>query len=937
MFLCIEVCMTEKTCCHFFTVILALAFYVSSVFAAEVDCRDYSSTTDSRCSYSIIEQPKGIQLFVVAEGDDPQDFSKALKNEDFYVYAPLADNDSVKYTLWADQSEIKNRQKVNSGDEGYVIVGVTGLYPKYNVVIGTATKEDMSDRAIVRVYNFYVPDVQYCLDEDCNKPITSKTMAETKLEVSDTITIYVRMVVPEGPDSGSTEKLTKMFYINTEGQSDSLIFMDMVGDHLVDSPLGLQLPIEEGRGKFRVTSLRAVIDGSTFTLDGYPDVTADGDTTFLVSEEFPGGLRFDNHNMPTIDSAYVYDTNGDGVGDSIAVFFGGNMEFIDIDDFEYDWPENGKYTTFGGDESHKGNVYGLSDAKMDASADSAKGLIRAHVTSTNSGEKGTVGPAALEDRIGPVIKEASIIKGKGDTDTLVVRFSKDIDTSWTSGKGLVLNGKSIPVEAFKKDGDVWSFAVSHGVVDEGDSLQIAISCANDACPDGLIKAADGNETGKNNPCVVKNAGQLYADDENNGFYDRNGDGRMDSASVAFDVPLQKSDLKNLDVMLYWLDSNREVVQIPLLNLDSLMDAGVVTLSNDGKILGVNIDPEEYDIRKMLTSIDKSQSKSGEAYGYAEVINTVTVNGEVENRTTRLSMNDRIPPQITGTFLRPESFQKMEADELVLEFSEAISYKNVEDLSEALLFSGDGKSWKGIDLNNVQWADDGKSVTIRMEVGSELDQRMNPADFVRFNEDCEAFKDASGNGIFKEPLTVMLQGDPRVLAKTTSLATKDFADLLSDKKDFTVRFVPADSSLTDEMKMSLGVLMNIGFSTMMTKDSTGKEVLDLEKIGLSWEMYVYTNLGGYVASSSGEIYCNDSYFNPEGKIGKEDGNCLENPKKLYFRWNMRSENGRKVGIGVYLAKFKVKVFGAKESFEYERYYNWGVKAGKNGLDLKSLEK
>ena len=232
---------------------------------------------------------------------------------------------------------------------------------------------------------------------------------------------------------------------------------------------------------------------------------------------------------------------------------------------------------------------------------------------------------------------------------------------------------------------------------------------------------------------------------------------------------------------------------------------------------------------------------------------------------------------------------------------------------------------------------GKSVTIRMEVGSELDQRMNPADFVRFNEDCSAFKDASGNGIFKEPLTVMLQGDPRVLAKTTSLATKDFADLLSDKKDFTVRFVPADSSLTDEMKMSLGVLMNIGFSTMMTKDSTGKEVLDLEKIGLSWEMYVYTNLGGYVASSSGEIYCNDSYFNPEGKIGKEDGNCLENPKKLYFRWNMRSENGRKVGIGVYLAKFKVKVFGAKESFEYERYYNWGVKAGKNGLDLKSLEK
>ena len=59
--------------------------------------------------------------------------------------------------------------------------------------------------------------------------------------------------------------------------------------------------------------------------------------------------------------------------------------------------------------------------------------------------------------------------------------------------------------------------------------------------------------------------------------------------------------------------------------------------------------------------------------------------------------------------------------------------------------------------------------------------------------------------------------------------------------------------------------------------------------------------------------------------------------LYTLYLRGSENGRKVGIGVYLAKFKVKVFGAKESFEYERYYNWGVKAGKNGLDLKDLEK
>ena len=940
MFFCVEVSMFQMICKRFFTICSLPAFLVTGAFADGVDCRDYTPEKDRWCSYSIVEQIKGIQLFVVPAGEDPDDISKALPNEDFYVYAPQAGNDSVSYILWSDKSEIVNKQKVTSGDssEPYVIVGVTGLYPIYNVSIGTATLSNMSDAAVSRIYNFYAPDIEYCLDEDCKKVIDNKNIQETKLEVGDTLTVYSRTVVPVGPLAGETEKLTKTFFINkTGGQSDSLVFLDMANDRLPLTPFGYQLDYIDGTSKFKVTTNYALTDGTTFTVDGYQNFLVEGDTNFIVSDEFPGGLRFDNHDFPSIDSAFVFDTDGDGIGDSVAVYFGGNMQFIDVQSFEYDWPKSGKYTEFGGDENHKGNVYGLSGAKMNASGDSTEGLIRAKVTATNSGEKSTVGPAELQDRIGPIIKKASIISGSGSTDTLVVQFSKDIDTSWTKGRGLVVNGKSFDEEAIRKNGNVWTFVVEKGLVVAGDSLQIATSCAKNACPDGLIKAADGNETGKNRPVEVQNAGQLYVDDENNGFYDRDGDGRMDSASVAFDVPIQKSDLKNLDVILYWLDSKGEVVEIPLLNLDSLVEKGVVTLSSDGKILGVDIDPEKYDIKKMLTSIDKSYSKSGKDYGYAEVVNQVTVNGETDEKRTLLAMNDRIPPQILSTFLQPESFQKMESDKLVIEFSEAIDPKDIDDLSDAFLFSGNGTKWEKIDMNNVEWSDDHKSVAIRMEVGTELDERMNPADYIRFNEEFDGFKDASGNTVFHEPMTVMLQGDPRVLAKTTSLATKDFADLLSDKKDFTVRFVPADSSLTDEMKMSLGVLMNIGFSTVMTKDSTGGEVPDLENIGLSWEMYVYTNLGGYVASSSGKIYCNDSFFNPEGKQGSGEGNCLENPKKLYFRWNMRSANGRKVGIGVYLAKFKIKVFGARDSFEYERYYNWGVKAGKNGLDLKSMEK
>lgn len=935
MFLRVEVAMYRLKGYRLMFAGLLLFLGVTGVFAESVDCRNYTESTDVHCKYNIIESAQGVQLYVLpadADLSDPDIMSKILLNEDFYVYAPLSGNDSVDYFLAADNSPVTNKQMVNSGETGKVTVGVGAIYPIYNVAIGTATREDMSDVAVTRIFNFYAPSIEYCLDADCKKVIDDKNIAETKMEVGDTLTIYVRAVIPDGPKAGETEEgLERTFYINSEGESKNLVFLDKSGDALPKRPLGYQLDFHEGRAIFKITSTKAITDGSTFEVDGYPDYTAEGDTNFIVEEVFPGGLRFDNHDMPKIDSAFVYDTNGDGVGDSIAVYFGGNMDYIDVQSFEYVWPEGEKFQEFGGNESHKGKTYSLSDAKMAASGDSAQGLIRSKVLSTNSGEKATVGPADLVDRIGPVVSTASVIKGAGSTDTLVVHFNKSLDSAWTSGKGLVVNGKSIPETAIVKNGDTWTFVLDSGLVFAGDSLKLATTCAKDACPDGLFKTYDGNETGKNNPVIVQNAGQVYVDDENNGFYDRDGDGRMDSASVAFDVPLVASDLANLDVLLYWLDSKGDVVEIPLLDLDSLVEAGVVTLYEDGKILGVNIDPDEYDVKKMLTSIDSDE------YGYAKVINKVTVDGETEEKASRLAMNDRIPPQISGTFLSPESFQKMEADELVVTFSEKIDFENVADISEALMFSTNGTSWDDVDVSSAEWADDGKSVKLRLEVGTELDKRVNPADYIRFNEKYGAFKDASGNGVFKTPMTVMLQGDPRVLAKTTSLATKDYADLLSDKKDFTVRFVPADSSLDDEMKMSLGVLMNIGFSTIMTKDSAGGDVPNLGDIGLSWEMYVYTNLGAYVAHSSGDIYCDDPYFNPEGVKGKKTGNCLENQKKLYFRWNMRSAEGRKVGIGVYLAKFKVKVFGAKETFEYERYYNWGVKAGKNGLDLKSLDK
>lgn len=386
-------------------------------------------------------------------------------------------------------------------------------------------------------------------------------------------------------------------------------------------------------------------------------------------------------------------------------------------------------------------------------------------------------------------------------------------------------------------------------------------------------------------------------------------------------------LENMDVNLVWLNSRGEPQKIAMKNLDSLVKAGVLNLSEDGMTLGVDLSSKSFDIKPMVTSVDTAAFKQD--YGYVEIFNRELIDGkEVIDTIPPVYLNDKMSPVISSTFLSPESFLKMESDELVLNFSEPISDSLLDaELQNAFLFSEDGVSWKPLKFSSVQWNEDRTSVRIRMEAGENLKNRMNPADYIKLDPSFAGFTDNSGNGISKNTPDVMMEGDPRVVMETSSMASLSYADKLSNNKDFTIAFKDPDFSLETEKGAGLGILMDVAFSTIM-KDSADASAagMDLSKIGLSWELYVYTSLGAYVSSASGKTPCTDSHF---------DGNCFENPKQLYVRWNMRSKAGRKVGVGVYLARFKVRVYGAKETFEYERFYNWGVKAGKKGLDYSAL--
>ena len=900
--------------------ILALLCFATGAFALEsVDCINYSGNPDVRCKYSRIWDDH-VAIVYVVDPDSDIVRKNAIPDASFYVYAPQEEKigrDTLKLEF-LDSTIVKNLEPVVSApvkipdtgkpnpDSGLVKLRVGSRYELKNFMLGTSDNPDATESIVSLVYNFYVPYLKYIVE---GKEVTDAS--KLQYEVGDAMLVDVEAIIPFGPAKGRVDStLNRTFYFTAFGQSENLQFLSDGGVNLKQSDNTIRLNIANGKGKFLVVADSAIGDGSTFRMNAFNDGKDSlGATKFILTEPFPGKYQFTDPDLPTLDNAAIYDTDGDGIGDSIATWFGGQIESAKVDSFDYSWPSDDDFKRFSGDYNCVGRVCGLSKVPVDLQTDSATGAVKAHVCSTISGACKWL-QTSLADSIGAAIQSATLLKGNGETDTLIVKFNKDMDPSWESGLGLKLNGNPIDVTAFSKKGNQWAFTVEAGKVEVGDMVKIETI----ACEEKCLTAADGVPTSANNQEVpVQNAGRIYVDNEKNGFYDRDGDGRMDSTSLGFETPITEEDLKKMDITFYWLDDEGELVGIK----PNLAD---LTISEDGTLLGFAINnPDAYGdggIKKMLTGIDKSYSKDGKTeYGYASISNKISVEGKESEEEMLYGMNDYMAPVISSTFLNPESFQMMEPDKFKITFSEAMDQKNVNLSDDCLAFYVDG-AWVHYSLSSAEWSENGRELILYMEAGEDLATRMNPADSVRFDNFTTGLVDKKGNKVSELSPAVMVEGDPRVIMKTNSFADLNKAAELSDRvKPFTIEHVKEAKEASDQS--SLGVLMDVGFSTIMTQDdSIGFAVPDMEKIGLSWELYVYTNLGGYVGGASGRIDCDDPFF---------DGNCLENPDKLYVRWNMRADNGRKVGVGIYLAKFRIKVYGAKDDFKVERIFRWGISA------------
>lgn len=909
---------------------LMLLSFATGVFAGDYDCETDNPKVPI-CDYKAVGTTVPTGLCELKDNSSTDCKTNAKPGVTFYIIAPDAGSDSLLFKVHSTGDVITADKAPVSDASGTVRIDLKGLYPKYNVVLGVLTSDNKT--TLARVMNFYAPELKYCADADCKTPIDGNWNAQ--LKVGEKKQIFVQAIFPIGPDKGKADATLKgeaaRFYITTKPGDESLEFFNESGTPLdyvyadvqETIAVGYLDSLNEGKTSFWISAKKAV-SGVDFSTNSIVDIQANGDVDFLSKAPFPGKLDFVNEGLPSLDSAFIFDADGDGVGDSVSAYFNGKLQQIVFSNYKFNWPNDGDYKGFNSnyvDPNDNKGVAEFSGVQSSLPDSIGKGSIMVDVKSEASGVQTTL-DVKLVDRIGPVIMQATLIKTKATEgkalDTLILHFNKAVDESWTEGAGFVLNKNPFSMKAIEKEGEVWTFVIPVGSASIGDNIGIATTCAEGKCPDGLVKAADGNKTGKNNPALITDSGLNYVDNENNGFYDRDGDGRMDSATVAFENAITEKDLEGMEITLYWTDNAGQVVEIT----PDLADRKVVNLSENGKIVEIKVDAVKYDIKQMLTSVDTAGLADSLKYGYAKVSKKIQIDGKDSTVVENYSMNDRMSPVVVKTFLQPESFQRMEADVLTINFSEPINRESVTsaDLADCFSFYVDG-NWVNLSFNSVEWNEDGRSVKVHLETGVKLSKRLNPSDSIRFDNTAIELVDMNGNGISGKAPEIVVEGNPRVLMETTPMATlKQMEDLPED-----VAVSPEFYRSAKEVEQGLGVLMDISFATALDKDSTGATIMNLEEVGLKWELNVYTSLGAYVAGDKGTVRCNDEAFN---------GNCFENARMLYLRWNMRADDGRKAGVGVYIAQFKVKVFGASgtgtngEAFKVERLYKWGLRAGKN---------
>lgn len=294
----------------------------------------------------------------------------------------------------------------------------------------------------------------------------------------------------------------------------------------------------------------------------------------------------------------------------------------------------------------------------------------------------------------------------------------------------------------------------------------------------------------------------------------------------------------------------------------------------------------------------------------------TYNDEDSGEEVQLTMNSQIEDKV-GAIILGASIEPRSSDISIvtINLSEGTDSKDI-DGKNAFIFYRDSLNF--MDSLRISSSDKNSNGNVFKLFFQKTGNLTLPevGDFVKLapNE----FKDYNKNTPHINNPKVRIVGEQRTQIKAPGVVAINESIEWHNKKSIVPVIVPTGKSVQDIID-SLGypgLLLNFNIgelanSAIMNLENAASKDSALAEIKINWENYYYSHLGSFVDKEKGIIACNDKeiFYNA---LAPEKSNCLDNPGNVFFEWNARSEKGRLVGTGAYIAKMKVKIKNGKET-------------------------
>lgn len=405
------------------------------------------------------------------------------------------------------------------------------------------------------------------------------------------------------------------------------------------------------------------------------DAPAEGDSLKILSsgpvkdllgnrahkDNTPVPIKFDDGSLdtfPQINEAYVYDKNGDGIGDSVVIELAEdlpNAYILKTTDFS--WPAdqfnysisldnniiiNNKLIPFSFNPDNNSPVKTDGSSNISLIVDSLKVDVKRD--------------GVIKDRIGPILYSASVVKRYDDgVDTFRVTISESVLSENIEGKSFILlkgqNSKEIelsPLSAVIASNNQTSllFTVEDLGADSpepGDSLKILHS--------GSVMDLLNNRAHKNNPAVPLEFLDGSVPLINAAYKDINGDGIVDRITAQFSDTVPSLD--SIEFKAKW-DNGA---------ISSYTSAQFV--SDDNITIEIDLSDKFNDHSKI---IDKTS-------GNMTLISHWTKTGA----QYQIDVTDSAAPVLTRAIYYPQTFADFNSrsaqDSITIAFSEPVSHIN----------------------------------------------------------------------------------------------------------------------------------------------------------------------------------------------------------------------------------------------------------------------